>query len=265
MRQLTVVAILAALEACSVGKMSLVEVSHRPIGDRVTHVALADPILVQDLVDLEDSNPFRSGLYVGNLVFSGGYVTEQQEVGLQNVSKRIDFEAEETYRDQVGDLVADMLSSALDGQRRVTWQPTSLPMDSVPEQTFRPVRGTHEEDGRDNVCLPRFDLVPEPLPPEALAGLPSGVEAVIVPLVVLYYTHNAGWFLGQTFGSSAGARIRLVTVTYDAKSGVPMGHIDVTTRFLHEEVFQPNSGQLEDFAIFTELALDKRMRRLLLD
>jgi hypothetical protein len=265
MRQLSIVAIVLGLEACSVAKMSRVEVSHRPIRTQVSQVALAEAVLLQDLMDLEGSDPFRSGVYVGNLVFSGGFITEQHDVGLQNVSKNVAYEAEELYRAQVVALVGDMMGDALDTHRQVTWQPTTLPLALLPPQTFRPVRGTHEEDGSDNVCLPRFDLEPTPLPAEVLGSLPPGIDAVIIPLVVLYYTHNGGWFLGQTYGNSAGARIRVMTVTYDAKSGAPMGHMDVTTRFLHEEVFQPNSGQLEDFAMFSERALEKRIRRLLLD
>ena len=253
--------LLLGLCACSAVRMTRVEVESRPVSGKFKRVALAEPILLRDIVDTGDQDPFRAGVYVGNLVFSGGFVTEQHEVGLQNVSKNVALEAEDTYREQVADLVDGMYVDALDRRRKLQWQRVTLgPGDLVPHQ-MRPVRGTHEEDGHDNVCLPRFDLEPSPLPSEALSAVPDGVDVLIVPFVVIYYTHNGGWFLGQTYGNSAGARIRVFGVNYDPESGTPLGYMDATTRFLHEEVFQPNSSQLEDFAIFAEKAMEKQVRR----
>jgi len=256
--------LLLALCSCSATRMTRVEVTNRPIKEKIQQVALVDPILLRDFQETEETNAFRSGVYVGNLVFSGGFITEQQDVGLQNVSKKVDFEAEDRYRKQVAELLDRMYGDALDKKGNVRWQRMSISADVIESHRMRAVRGTHDEDGRDNVCLPRFELEAGTLPAEALTDVPTGTDAVIVPYVVLYYTHNAGWFLGQTYGHGGGARFRVFSVTYDAKTGAPLGHMDATTRFLHEEVFQPNSGQLEDFAIFAETAMEKQVRKYLL-
>ena len=253
-----------SLCSCSMTRMTRVEVTQNPIPDKLEQVALADAILLRDFQEVDETDAFRSGIYVGNLVFSGGFITEQQDVGLQNVSKQVDFEAEDRYREQVGELVETMFGDALDKRGKVRWQRVTIPADKVESLRMRAVRGTHDEDGRDNVVLPRFDLEAGSLPPEALSDIPTGTSAVIVPYVVLYYTHNAGWFLGQTYGHGAGARFRIFTVTYDAKTGAPLGDLDVTTRFIHEEVFQPNSGQLENFSIFTEQTMQRVIKKHLL-
>ncbi len=244
--------------------MTRVEVTNKPIKSKFSKVALADPILLRDFQETEETDAFRSGVYVGNLVFSGGFITEQQDVGLQNVSKKVDFEAEDRYRKQVGEILEVQFGDALDKAGKLTWQRVSIDPDMINSHRARAVRGTHEEDGRDNVCLPRFELEPSALSAEVISELPAGTEAVIVPFVVLYYTHNAGWFLGQTYGHGGGARFRVFSVTYDAKTGAPLGHMDAMTRFLHEEVFQPNSGQLEDFAIFAERRMAKQVKKYLL-
>jgi hypothetical protein len=59
-------------------------------------------------------------------------------------------------------------------------------------------RGTDPADGTDNINLPRFDL--EPAPVTDLSLLPAGVDWVVAPTVVLYYSHNGGWFIGQRYG-----------------------------------------------------------------
>jgi hypothetical protein len=201
------------------------------------------------LSDLEGTQEtwevFRSGTYVGNLVHSGGYIQEDEgAAGLQTRSKEYAFNSQGEYREAIATLVYQDITTTLT-ELDVSWRPLDA---EPPVPTRSAVRGTHELDGTDNVNLPRFALFPGTLEPMA----DQGVDHVLAPVVVLYYSHNAGWFFGQHTGSHAGARMRVFWALHDAVTGSPVAWRDVEARFVFEEVFQPSSAQTEDALIVVE-------------
>ena len=175
-------------------------------------------------VDLDDGEPFRRNTVVGNVTFSGGFVTESTGEGLFNVSKDIDVSSGEKYRKQVADWLEDALGRP------------SVELDAPPPPPERRERrGTASRDGHDNVSLPRFELRP-------VAG-GTFEQPVLVPWVVTYMSHNAGWFFGQEFGTAGGARIRVMLVAYD-RDGSVLGYTDVDASRVSERVFSPTGPQM---------------------
>ncbi len=130
----------------------------------------------------------------------------------------------------------------------------------MPEPVRRRVRGTHPADGTDNVNLPRFSLEPSALVP----GSVEGVDQVLVPLVVRYYSHNGGWFLGQEYGCGMGARLRVMWTLYDNASGAPLAWGEVDARELDNRVASPSSAQLEDALLEVEAAVAKELKKQIL-
>lgn len=212
---------------------------------------------VQFMSDLNgDGDDFRDGVYVGNIVMTGGYVVENTgDAGLQTIAKAYEFNSIDAYRSTVSDWADSTVAGVLD-DRGLSWQRIDV---SVPAPISRPARGSHPGDGTDNINIPRFTLEPTPLD-----GMVSGVDVVVVPTVVFYYSHNSGWFVGQEHGCGAGARLRMLWTVYDAASGAPLEWRDVDRRTIEPYVFQANSSQLEDMLIEVEQAVAADLAKELL-
>lgn len=219
-------------------------------------VALADTVLLTELEGLEGEDAFRRGIYVGNVIMRGGYVTEDDpEYGMQVRAKEYDFGSQAEHADTVRTwsdaAFAEMLQ---DG--KVVYRRAEV---SVPEPRRARVRGSHPQDGTDNVNLPRFSLEPEPLAPNSV----EGVDQVLVPLVVRYYSHNGGWFIGQEYGCGMGARLRVLWTLYDNASGAPIAWGEVDARELDNRVASPSSAQLEDALLSVEAAVAREIGKQL--
>ena len=213
-------------------------------------VALVDPIFL----DGASGDAFAEGVFVGSITMSGGFVVdEDDEHGMQTRSKDFVLSSEDSYRSLAAGFVDSSLGAALDDQG-VSWRSVEL---EAPLPERRAYRGTHPEDGKDNVNLPRFTLSPTALEP----GSVEGVDVVIVPYVVRYYSHNGGWFIGQHLGCEAGARMRLFWVAYDNTSGVALAWRDIDVRYFEEHLFSPSSAQLEDALIEVEALVKKDLDR----
>ncbi len=135
----------------------------------------------------------------------------------------------------------------------------ALPVDQLVPPARTEARGSEEGDGHDNQHLPRFELTPLPQP--ALPPVPA--DALLVPWIVHYYSHNGGWFQGQTWGTGAGARIRVLWSLHDA-DGAVLGHGDHQAWYTDEDLFSPNSVQVEDHLMEVEDALCRDLRRHIL-
>ena len=246
---------LLALFACTGARHLHVEHADSPLLRPIDAVATAPVQFFDEHVE----DPLASGVFVGNLTFGGGYVTEQVETGQQNASRTVSMAASDTYRDYAATHLTAAVTLTLNRRSipTVQWAPSDT---LIPPKT-QARRGTHPRDGSDNVPLPRLDIVATPLPPSALQNVPEGVDAIVVPWVVGYYTHNAGWFTGQTYGTAAGARYRVYLAVHDAQTGASLGWTDATTILIHDTIFQPNSGQTEDFLMRIESRLDRLLRK----
>jgi hypothetical protein len=225
-------------------------------------VAVAEPQFLVDRVDFGGpTDPLWRGVYVGDVVFSGGFEVEEIDGAMQNRSTQVELGSQERYRADTLAWTRECLGGALGVEGRdFVW--TDAPAE-VPTPERRNLRGSSSSDGHDNQALPLFHLAPRSLP--SPITVPAGADVLLVPFVVHSYSHNGGWFLGQTYGSASGARLRWFVVAYDA-TGTPVGHVDVEARTETPGLFSPNSSQVEDHRIEVEKhgcdELVKRVRRI---
>ncbi len=215
-------------------------------------VALADTVLLTELEGLDGEASFRHGVYVGNVTMRGGFVTEEDpEYGLQVRAKEYSFSAQAQLAGTAADW-SDQAFAELLQDGGVTYRRAPV---QVPAPIRHRSRGTHEADGTDNVNLPRFTLEPSPLAP----GSAPGADQVLVPIVVSYYSHNGGWFLGQEYGCGMGARLRVLWALYDSASGAPIAWGEVDAREIDSRVASPSSAQLEDALLKVEATVAKEL------
>lgn len=199
------------------------------------------------------ADPFMDGVYVGNVVHSGGYVQEAVgDYGQQTHSVEFDFSAQETY----AEIAVSFAQTALQQGLSANGASIELALQQGAWPVKTPLRGTHPADGTDNVNLPRFTL----MPPEIPAW--SGGDHMLLSWVVSYYSHNAGWFYGQHMGSKAGARGRVFWALY-TPDGKPVAWADLDSRYLYSKIFQPNSAQTEDALIQVEKQLTEALEQSL--
>ena len=209
---------------------------------------------------------FEAGYFVGHLHLAGGYVVIKTDRGMQHRSKTIEFSEQERYLKLASDWVEKSIHSALTW-RRIEFVPVeALAMEAVALPKKRELRGSASSDLRDNQNLPRFDLEPTPLDETMRAALPDlgGAPLLLVPYVTTYYSHNGGWFVGQTYGTGAGARIRLMWAIYDTTDGRVLRWGEIQARHLEPYENSPNSTQVDDYLMIIEEALTKELRRRLL-
>ena len=212
----------------------------------------------------EGMDSFTAGLFVGNVNHSGGYIYAgvdgagelTEEAGLPVRSKEFTLNAEAEFEPLARAWLDAEIFAALSDETT----PLRLPAPSapIPAPIRRVRRGTDPNDGTDNINLPRFDL--EPVPITDLSLMPTGIDWVVAPTVVLYYSHNGGWFIGQRMGTGSGARIRVFWTIYDTKTGGVVSYGDLEARSLSPYVLTPNKGQLEDLIIQSEEKIRGLMR-----
>jgi hypothetical protein len=128
----------------------------------------------------------------------------------------------------------------------------------VPERV--PVRGLHEDDGTDNLHLPRLALRAGPAP-----SLPdAGARYLLVPYLRSYYTHNAGWFLGQGNGCMGGARVDVFLVLYDLQTGAVAATMRATGRHIEPHKGQPARAEMDQYLLWAEQQVEAALARELL-
>lgn len=210
-------------------------------------LAVAPAVLLHTLPEAVERDPFHDNSLVGNIWFSGGYeILEEEGHQPRSVSYTIDREAE--YAEQVRAWVdAELRPLALDaGYAASTLEQAVQPAAPI----RRKERGSNVLSGKDNRNLPVWSYEPRALPEDARAGLEG--QAVLVPVVVHYYTHNGGWFVGQEQGTPAGARFRLLWAVYDGGSGAVLAWGDAGARRVIPYHYTPSAVELEDLQLAVE-------------
>ena len=230
-------------------------------------LAVAPPVILSDVPGAVEEDAFAEQMIVGHVHLSGGYIELETDRGIQYRSKNVELGAEEGMRAQVkrwlGEVIREIVTERVDGRARFLerFDPAALP---APRRRY--ARGSGPLDMRDNQNLPRYALEAVPLTEKARAALPplDGARWLLVPVVVYYYSHNGGWFIGQTLGTGGGARGRIFWVVYDLESGRPVDSGEVEARRVEKYVFSPNSAQIEDYLISIEEALARELAAHLL-
>lgn len=233
---------LLLLFACTGQRFRHVELTfERP--EEAVDIASVSPLQVLQPGDAQDA--VRSGFAVGHVLFRGGYVTESTATGQQNVSREATVDGGAGY-------TADVAAWTATIARPFATAEAPAP---TPPPTRRDLRGSYALLGRDNQPLPRFALDPAPLQPA-----PGLDGAILVPWLAGAWTHNGGWFYGQTWGSAAGARIRLWWGVYDGQTGAPLGWTDCAAVVRHDAWMSPNAAQVEDLWLTAGALLQRRCR-----
>ncbi|RMG17842.1 MAG: hypothetical protein D6729_08000 [Deltaproteobacteria bacterium] len=230
-------------------------------------LAVAPPLLLSELPGAVEKDAFAEQMIVGHVHLSGGYVEIETERGIQYRSKNVEVHSRARYtrqaRQWLAGVVEAIASERMGGQvrRLKRIDAAKLP---APKRIY--ARGSGPLDRRDDQNLPRYALRPRPLTEAARAQLKREVGSrwLLLPILVYYYSHNGGWFIGQTLGTGAGARGRVFWVLYDLESGEPVHYGEVEARRIDRYVFSPNSTQVEDYLIAIEEGLDRALRGALL-
>lgn len=215
-------------------------------------MAVAPAMLLNHVPGTVERDPFSDGLHVGHLHMAGGYVVLETDRGMQHRSKHVEPSAEEEYAASAKTWLDSAVAEVLESRRFEALPLTeAIPPSAVEAPRRRIERGSGPDDLRDNQNLPRFELDPGSLDPSKLPAPPEGASKVLVPIVVHYYSHNGGWFLGQTYGTGGGARLRVLWVIHDAESGRPMRWGEVSARAL-SGTMSPSRAEVEDCLIEAE-------------
>lgn len=204
-----------------------------------------DPVAQRAILDV-----FYANHLVGKLWHSGGY-DYLVDTGNQVRSIALTFSQQALYASQA-QRWADTTFGELLTAAGLSWHP----LDRSIAQALRPpqrsmLRGSQPLDGEDNQNLPDYTLSPQPLDPALLpAELPA--DPILQPIIVHYYAHNGGWFVGQSRGCAAGARLRLLWVLHDRTSGEVLGWSDCAARYVEPYFYTPNDSQLQDYLLQAE-------------
>ena len=220
-------------------------------GLRVGEEHLAPPTLLDPSVNPVHA-AFLRNEYVGAVRFGGGLIREG-ETALQTRARLIEFSRADEMRSQgvawlddlVDDTVSDLGAPVLSADGLV-----------APNVDRRNLRGADALDGRDNLNLPRTLLVPT-----SIAAAADGARWALVPYLRSYYNHNGGWFLGQEWGCSGGARVEVMLVLYDRRTGHASWWQNATGRFVQEMKAQPSLAELDQFLLEAEAQVEEKVAR----
>jgi hypothetical protein len=227
----------------------------QPVAGRI-EAGLADDHGAMTVLDPVADAAFLRNDYLGNVRFGGGFV-RTGDIALEVRARLIEFGFSDVYAEQGARWLAESVRAALEG-RRVTGVPVPALAEPPPLDRVR-VRGTHPDDGHDNLNLPRTELQPLPM-----AGRADGPAYLLVPFLRGYYTHNGGWFIGHENGSMAGARVEALIVLYDARSGTPLWWMSATGRHIQPMQGQANRAELDQYLLWAEDQVEEDLKRALL-
>lgn len=206
--------------------------------DRFGEATVLDP--VRDAAFLRND-------YVGNVKFGGGLI-RTGDVALEVRARLMEFNDQDRLAQQGRAWLDGAVGEALAG-RGVAARPVAPVADLVVERV--PFRGLHPDDGRDNLNVPRVDIRPGPLS-EAARAAAGDDPYLLVPLLRQYYTHNGGWFIGQEWGTTAGARVEATLVLYDVRRGAPVWWSTATGRHIEPRVGQASRAELDQYLLWSE-------------
>jgi hypothetical protein len=193
---------------------------------------------------------FYANNLVGKIWHSGGY-DYLVDTGNQVRSIALTFSQQALYASQAQQW-ADTTFAELLTAAGVAWRPLGSTLGPALRPPRRStLRGTQPLDGEDNQNLPDYTLEPQALDPSLLPVEP-GADPILQPILVHYYAHNGGWFVGQSRGCPAGARLRVLWALHDRQSGAVLGWSDCAVRYVEPYFYTPNDNQLQDYLLRAE-------------
>ncbi len=207
-------------------------------------VAVADPVFMSSVLGLKEKDEiFAKNLYSGAIQFSGGYV-EKPENGMLRQSLKRDFSGEEDFTREAKNFLSEAVVSALK-KKGFSVVPAAGDMSSILKIERDLDLSKSEDDGRDNISLPRYisrgvDINKESIPEK----IRSSAKYLIIPVIENYYGHSGGFFNGQAYGCGAGARITLFILCIDTSTGaVVMTYSDYAKK-MYDYKFRINNFEM---------------------
>lgn len=182
--------------------------------------------------------------YVGAVRFGGGLI-RTGETALETRARFIEFSAQGELR-ALATAWLDETTAALIVSRKIPVLPQDTTL-AAPTVTRKAVRGANDLDGSDNLNLPRIAIEPT-----SMAASAEGARWVLIPYLRSYYVHNGGWFLGQEWGCTGGARVEAMLVVYDRRTGNPAWWQAATGRHVQEMKAQPSRAEMDQFLLWSE-------------
>jgi hypothetical protein len=82
---------------------------------------------------------------------------------------------------------------------------------------------------------------------------------VLVPYLRNYLFHNGGWFLGQEWGCTGGARVEVLFVLYDTRTGAAAWWMDATGRHIQPLQGQPSRAESDQYLRWSELQVEEQL------
>lgn len=207
---------------------------------------------------LDPANPehaaFSNNEWVGGVRFGGGLI-RSGEISLEVRARVVELGAHDEMLPQATAWLASATESLLERARVPARAIAGAAAQAAPSPERRPSRGTHPEDGHDNVNAPRTNLVARPWTGEAPGRF------VLVPYLRNYLFHNGGWFLGQEWGCTGGARVEVLLVLYDTRTGAPAWWMEATGRHIQPLKGQPSRAESDQFLRWSEIQVEEQLGR----
>ncbi len=229
-------------------------------------------VLVEDVADnlpeptrLDPKDPrdasFLRNEWAGNVRFGGGFV-RLGSIGVEVRARLVELGQDPEYQTQGKTWLGRLVSEKLADKKIVTLSVDPL-TDLAPlrEKT----RGRHPDDGHDNLNVPRTTLAPPSLTPDQRTTAKQRSEGhrwLLVPILRNYYTHNAGWFLGQDYGSMSGGRTEVLLTLYDLDTGEPAWWMSTEAKTI-ERTASPSRTDLDTYLLTVEQMTAKQFDKRL--
>ena len=182
---------------------------------------------------------------IGHVYHSGGVVSFQNN-GSQSRSNSIEITSINDYLSNINSVI-DTVSYTESYIKKISENDEHYPI----KITTNKIRGSIELENIDNLNLPVVTFDSEVNTQSQLWDSIEEEHILVFPVIISYYTHNSGWFIGHEFGCEAGARIEINLYIYDSKQTL-IEQYNVSNSKILEKVYQPSSTELEDILIELE-------------
>jgi len=221
---------------------------------------LPDPTYL-DPLNPRDASFLRND-WVGNIRFGGGFV-RLGSVGVEVRARLVELNQEEEYEQQSLLWIDRAVKASLQKRKQPALTVEGLTdLEPVREK----VRGRHPDDEHDNLNVPRTQVSPPVLSADqrkAARERSEGRRWLLVPIVRNYYSHNAGWFLGQDYGCMSGARAEVLITLYDLDTGEPAWWLKTEAKTI-ERTGSPTRTDLDAYLLEVEEQTQKQLDKWLL-
>ncbi|PKL37762.1 MAG: hypothetical protein CVV44_15600 [Spirochaetae bacterium HGW-Spirochaetae-1] len=189
-------------------------------------ILILGPLFLSDIFSPEnDEDIFNRNLYVGAITFSGGIVTNEK-MGMTRQSEKRTFEKQQEFRDTVRKFYLNTLKEIVQDKKvraQFIESPSQLGLEekNIIDLSVEKDRRRYEEDGQDNINLPRSIFSIGPLSTSVTDAVKkiSRADTIVIPVIEYYYGHDGGWFNDQEWGCGAGARMSFHLYAFNVETG----------------------------------------------